>query len=80
VRASNSCRSPWDHSGKRFGSTEKAERDLGFVADVPLRDGLKRTIQWAKGNLKLIDAAISRHAKFMKPETAKRLAHSAHLH
>ncbi|MBF8249069.1 MAG: wbmF [Bacteroidetes bacterium] len=69
---------PWDHSGKRFGSTEKAERELGFVADVPLREGLKRTIQWAKGNLKLIDAAISRHAKFMKPETAHSLAPSAH--
>ena len=71
---------PWEHSGKRFGSTEKAEHDLGFAADVPLREGLKRTIQCAKGNLKLIDAAISRHAKFMKPETAKSLVPSAHLH
>ncbi len=70
---------PWDHSGKRFGSAEKAKRDLGFVAGVPLRDGLKSTVHWTKGNLKLIDATISRHAKFMKPEPPKSLVPSTHL-
>lgn len=32
----------------RVGSTEKAERLLGFRARVPLREGLKRTIDWWK--------------------------------
>jgi UDP-glucose 4-epimerase len=28
------------------GSPVKAERDLGFVAKVELRDGLQRLIEW----------------------------------
>jgi nucleoside-diphosphate-sugar epimerase len=51
----------WDHSGKRFGSTEKAERELGFHAAVGLRDGLERTITWTHANLDRIDACIARH-------------------
>lgn len=32
----------------RIGSTEKAERLLGFRATVPLRDGLRRLIDWRR--------------------------------
>jgi len=51
----------WDHSGKRFGSTEKAERELSLRATVGLRDGLERTIGWTRANLDRIDACIDRH-------------------
>ncbi len=30
----------------RIGSTEKAERLLGFRAAIPLRDGLKSVVDW----------------------------------
>ena len=53
---------PWDHSGRRFGSTEKAKRELGFEARVGLEEGLTRTIDWTRNNMTLIDACIARHA------------------
>ncbi len=30
----------------RVGSTEKAERELGFRAEVPLREGLRSVVEW----------------------------------
>lgn len=32
----------------RIGSTEKAERELGFKATTPLREGLAKLIEWRK--------------------------------
>jgi UDP-glucose 4-epimerase len=32
----------------RIGSTEKAERELGFKAKTPLKEGLKRLIEWRR--------------------------------
>ena len=32
----------------RIGSTEKAERMLGFRAETPLREGLRRVIEWRR--------------------------------
>jgi UDP-glucose 4-epimerase len=55
----------WDRSGRRFGSVEKAERDLGFEAQTPLEDGLLRTVDWMRENLDLIDACIRRHAEHL---------------
>ena len=55
----------WDRSGHRFGSTEKARRELGFEARVPLDDGLARTIDWMREHLPLIDACVQRHARHM---------------
>src|SRR5262249_49754050 len=46
----------WDHSGRRFGSPEKAARELGFRAETPLDEGLRRTIAWTRENLAFIDA------------------------
>lgn len=51
----------WDTSGKRFGSTEKAEKELGFKASMPLEDGLKLTVKWTKDNIDLIESTISKH-------------------
>src|SRR2546422_4757025 len=59
---------PWDRSGKRYGSTEKAKRFLGFEAQVPLRDGLERTIAWTHQNLALIESCMQKHAASMKSQ------------
>jgi UDP-glucose 4-epimerase len=55
----------WDRSGHRFGSTEKARRELGFEAHVPLEEGLVATVEWMRANLDWIDACIARHAQQM---------------
>jgi nucleoside-diphosphate-sugar epimerase len=51
----------WDHSGKRFGSTAKAEQELGFRAQVGLEDGLRQTIAWTRAHLALIEACMAKH-------------------
>jgi nucleoside-diphosphate-sugar epimerase len=55
-------RRPWDHSILRFGSPEKARRDLCFEASVPLEDGLRDTIEWTRENLRFIESCIAKHA------------------
>jgi UDP-glucose 4-epimerase len=55
-------RRPWDHSVLRVGSTEKAARELGFRAEVPLEEGLRRMIDWTRANLEFIDRCIAKHA------------------
>jgi len=56
----------WDNSGKRYGSTDKSERELGFKATVSLVDGLTRTIAWTRENLALIERNIGKHAVHMR--------------
>lgn len=56
----------WDTSGKRFGSTVKAEHELDFKAIMELKDGLVETIEWAKSSLPMIEATIARHDEKMK--------------
>jgi nucleoside-diphosphate-sugar epimerase len=58
-------RRDWDHSGKRYGSPAKAKRELNFVAEVELREGLTRTIEWTRHSLSLIEACILKHAPHM---------------
>ncbi len=60
----------WDNSGKRFGSTEKARRELGFEARVGLREGLEKTVEWTKRNLDFIDSCIAKHREHMPGPTA----------
>ena len=52
----------WDRSGRRFGSTEKAKRMLGFETGTALREGLDQTIAWTRERLPLIDRCIGKHA------------------
>ena len=52
----------WDRSGKRFGSTEKAKRMLGFETRTALREGLDRTIAWTRRNVHLIEGCVHKHA------------------
>jgi len=54
-------RRPWDTSGKRFGSTVKSERELGWRASTPLAAGLERTVSWTKDHLDLIQRTIRKH-------------------
>jgi nucleoside-diphosphate-sugar epimerase len=55
----------WDRSGKRFASTEKAARTLGFSSQVEIRDGLRRTVEWTRANYDLIKRSIAKHDKLM---------------
>jgi UDP-glucose 4-epimerase len=52
----------WDHSGQRFGSTEKARRELAFEVHTPLREGLETTVDWTRENLEWIERCMARHA------------------
>ena len=51
----------WDHSGQRFGDPKKARGELGFAAEVPLREGLESTVEWTRENLDWIESCIERH-------------------
>jgi UDP-glucose 4-epimerase len=63
----------WDHSVLRVGSPQKAKRELGFTAEVPLRDGLRRTIDWTRENLEFIERCIAKHAHLLEqPHVAAR--------
>jgi UDP-glucose 4-epimerase len=56
---------PWDRSGRRFGSTEKSELDLGFRSEIGLENGLRETVEWTRTNAPLIQGCIDRHAEMM---------------
>lgn len=56
----------WDRSGKRFGSTEKSRQELSFEAKMPLREGLRRTIEWTKANRAVIEHCMGQHRYFME--------------
>jgi nucleoside-diphosphate-sugar epimerase len=64
----------WDRSGHRFGSTEKARRELGFEARVALDEGLPTTVQWMRANLGWIDSCVRRHADHMSSPSELALA------
>ena len=55
----------WDHSIKRFGSTVKAEKKLGFKAMMDFEDGIKRTIEWTRKNIDFIETTMAKHRKNM---------------
>lgn len=55
----------WDRSGQRFASTEKSERELGFTAQVDIREGVRRTVEWTRANEALIARSIAKHDKMM---------------
>ncbi|GAA0600883.1 NAD-dependent epimerase/dehydratase family protein [Caenispirillum bisanense] len=55
----------WDRSGKRFGSTEKSRRELGFEAAVSVREGIERTVAWTRENQATIARCMAQHDHFM---------------
>lgn len=60
----------WDRSGKRFASTEKAQRELGFTSQVDIREGVRRTVEWTKSNVDLISRSMAKHEKLMAQQRA----------
>jgi UDP-glucose 4-epimerase len=44
------------HVKNRIGSTEAAERDLGFKAKVGLEEGMKRLIEWRRAHVEEVEA------------------------
>lgn len=55
----------WDNSGRRFGSTEKADCEIGFRAETNLDEGLRQTVNWTISNSELISECISKHSRHM---------------
>lgn len=55
----------WDRSGKRFASTDKATRELGFTAKVDIQEGLRRTVEWTRANTGMIKRCMAKHDKLM---------------
>lgn len=55
----------WDNSGRRFGSTEKSERDLGFRATVDIKSGLAATVDWTRANRDMIRSRMEWHGANM---------------
>jgi UDP-glucose 4-epimerase len=43
----------------RIGSTEKAERDLGFRTTIELRDGLERLIEWRESHKAIVAESLA---------------------
>jgi UDP-glucose 4-epimerase len=60
----------WDRSGKRFGSTEKSLDEIGFSAEVSLKEGIKKTVDWTNKNKELISQIMNNHIHFL-PEVKK---------
>ena len=58
----------WDRSGRRFGSTEKSKRELGFEARVTLREGLQQAVAWTRDNRARIAGCMAQHSYFMAQE------------
>ena len=59
----------WDRSGKRFGSTEKSSKKLGFETEIGITEGLQKTIEWTKNNQDYIQRCMDKHDYFMKQLT-----------
>ncbi len=59
-------RRDWDNSGKRFGSPDKARKELGFEASVAWSEGLRRTVEWTQANLPMIEASMQKHEAQMR--------------
>ncbi len=57
---------PWDSSGKRFASIEKSKKEIGFEAEISLEQGLKKTVEWTRENLNLIEQTMHKHSENMK--------------
>ena len=51
----------WDHSGRRFGSSHKAETEIGFKAEYDLKFGIEETVSWTKSKIGPIESCISKH-------------------
>lgn len=74
IASINAEKRPWDRSGRRFGATSKAAKDLDFYAQTNIHDGLKKTIEWTIQHQKLIEECITRHDYFIQQLALKKAA------
>lgn len=58
-------RRTWDRSGRRFGDPTKARVQLGFEARTSHDEGIRRTVEWTRTALPLIERCMARHAVHM---------------
>jgi nucleoside-diphosphate-sugar epimerase len=65
-RVESGKRREWDNSIRRFGSTEKSARQLGFRANTSLDEGLASTFEWSIENQDLISKTIAKHDRFLR--------------
>lgn len=61
----------WDRSGKRYASIQKSKNELGFAAQVDIREGVRRTVEWTKANINLIQQSIAKHNKMMSQQNIR---------
>lgn len=61
----------WDRSGKRFASTDKARERLGFTAQIDVREGIRRTVEWTRDHVDLIRQNMTKHDKLMAQQQAR---------
>jgi len=54
----------WDRSGRRYGCTKKAVKELNFKSKVDITLGLKYTIDWTRHHIELIKRCIDQHAYY----------------
>jgi len=55
----------WDRSGKRHGDITKAEKELGFKARISLPEGIEKTVQWTKDNMRTIKRCMENHSRYI---------------
>lgn len=55
----------WDRSGRRFGDPTKSREKLGFEAQVSMKEGLQRTVDWTRENMESIRRCMGNHAHFV---------------
>jgi len=53
----------WDHSGRRYGSTVKSRKMLGFSTQIPFDMGIAQTVTWTRDNLVMIERNMRKHRK-----------------
>ncbi len=56
----------WDRSGRRFGDPTKARLQLGFEPGVSHEEGIRRTVEWTRATMPLIERCIAQHAEAMR--------------
>ena len=55
----------WDNSGRRYGETEKSEKEIGFKCKVDFDEGIKKTIEWTIQNRDMILNCINKHKYYL---------------
>lgn len=54
-------RRSWDQSGRRYGSTKKSQKELGFEAQTSVEEGLHLTVQWTTEQMERIQETMAKH-------------------